>query len=258
MKRAILVLIVALASVYAQQCAFALPPITRAVPRTDPPKPVPPAPVPTPAEILALRAKIAELVSQEAAMVAALNAELAKLGPSVQKVEASSIGKPGKDGHSPVLTWVGDQIAIDGKVTGPHLTGPIGPPGPQGPAGPPAPTPPILDPLGQALTAAWSFESSADKTKVQDLASYYAAAALKPGGIIYDSGNTTPEQIHEVFKAARDKAMMGALPNTIEAIRKWMNTTLSPDPANKPLDDTTRDKIAAAFNKVSKSLTELK
>ena len=33
------------------------------------------------------------------------------------------------------MTWSGDQIAIDGAVTGPHLTGPQGVQGPQGPPG---------------------------------------------------------------------------------------------------------------------------
>lgn len=33
-------------------------------------------------------------------------------------------GLKGDPGHSPVLTWSGDQIAIDGVVSGPHLTGP--------------------------------------------------------------------------------------------------------------------------------------
>jgi hypothetical protein len=45
-------------------------------------------------------------------------------------------GAPGADGHSPVLTWSGDQIAIDGSVTGPHLTGPQGPAGPAGTVSP--------------------------------------------------------------------------------------------------------------------------
>ena len=50
-------------------------------------------------------------------------------------------GKKGDSGHSPVLTWSGDQIAVDGVVSGPHLTGPQGVqglqgvPGNQGPAG---------------------------------------------------------------------------------------------------------------------------
>jgi hypothetical protein len=39
---------------------------------------------------------------------------------------AGGDGTDGADGHSPVLTWSGDQIAIDGTVTGPHLTGPAG------------------------------------------------------------------------------------------------------------------------------------
>jgi hypothetical protein len=38
-------------------------------------------------------------------------------------------GAQGEAGHSPVLTWSGDQIAIDGAITGPHLTGPQGPTG---------------------------------------------------------------------------------------------------------------------------------
>jgi len=33
-------------------------------------------------------------------------------------------GDDGLDGHSPVLTWEGDRIAIDGVATGPSLTGP--------------------------------------------------------------------------------------------------------------------------------------
>lgn len=32
----------------------------------------------------------------------------------------------GEDGNSPILTWSGDQIAIDGVIAGPHLTGPTG------------------------------------------------------------------------------------------------------------------------------------
>ena len=40
-------------------------------------------------------------------------------------------GTTGTAGHSPVLTWSGDQIAIDGVVSGPHLTGSPGAPGNQ-------------------------------------------------------------------------------------------------------------------------------
>lgn len=43
-------------------------------------------------------------------------------------------GSNGVDGHSPTLTWSGDQISIDGVVSGPHLTGPAGPTGADGAA----------------------------------------------------------------------------------------------------------------------------
>ena len=44
-------------------------------------------------------------------------------------------GSDGADGHSPTLTWVGDQLAIDGVATGPHLTGPQGDVGAKGDKG---------------------------------------------------------------------------------------------------------------------------
>jgi hypothetical protein len=50
-------------------------------------------------------------------------------------------GPAGTDGHSPVLTWSGDQIAIDGVTTGPHLTGPQGLKGDPGSAGSAGSTP---------------------------------------------------------------------------------------------------------------------
>lgn len=43
--------------------------------------------------------------------------------------EPPADGAPGEPGHSPVLTWQGDQLAVDGVVSGPHLTGPRGPVG---------------------------------------------------------------------------------------------------------------------------------
>lgn len=49
-------------------------------------------------------------------------------------------GEAGSNGYSPILTWDDDQIAIDGTVSGPHLTGPPGEPGEPGdPGGPPGP-----------------------------------------------------------------------------------------------------------------------
>lgn len=54
-----------------------------------------------------------------------------------------STGATGAAGHSPVLTWSGDRIAIDSVVTGPHLTGPQGPKGDKGDTGPADPA--VLD-----------------------------------------------------------------------------------------------------------------
>ena len=53
-----------------------------------------------------------------------------------RKGDTGADGLPGADGHSPVLTWSGDQIAVDGVVSGPHLTGPQGVQGVQGIQGP--------------------------------------------------------------------------------------------------------------------------
>ncbi len=44
-------------------------------------------------------------------------------------------GEPGLDGHTPVLTWLEDRIAVDGTATGPHLTGPQGLKGDKGDTG---------------------------------------------------------------------------------------------------------------------------
>lgn len=47
-------------------------------------------------------------------------------GPPGEHGPPGPPGADGADGISPVHTWVGDQIAIDGVVSGPHLTGPAG------------------------------------------------------------------------------------------------------------------------------------
>ena len=54
-----------------------------------------------------------------------------------RKGDTGADGLPGADGHSPVLTWSGDQIAVDGVASGPHLTGPQGVQGVQGIQGQP-------------------------------------------------------------------------------------------------------------------------
>jgi hypothetical protein len=50
-------------------------------------------------------------------------------GPAGPPGPQGERGETGAAGHSPVLTWSGDRISIDGVVTGPHLTGPQGPSG---------------------------------------------------------------------------------------------------------------------------------
>ncbi len=54
-------------------------------------------------------------------------------------------GPQGPAGHSPVLNWSGDRIAIDGSLTGPQLTGPPGPAGPKGDKGDTASDTKIVD-----------------------------------------------------------------------------------------------------------------
>ena len=58
---------------------------------------------------------------------ATLNSGVLTIGvPQGQTGATGAAGAAGAAGHSPVLTWSGDQIAIDNVVTGPHLTGPAG------------------------------------------------------------------------------------------------------------------------------------
>lgn len=72
-------------------------------------------------------------------------------GPVGPSGPAGPAGPAGAAGHSPVLSWSGDQIAIDGSLAGaPHLTGPQGPTGPQGAGGPAGPA----GPAGSAGAAA--------------------------------------------------------------------------------------------------------
>lgn len=236
------------------------------------PTPTPPMPAPLPLKADALRtqalarvaeldakakdrkAKIEALLKEDEAEAAERKAvaDAAKaLGSAAPPApEVIGIGKPGPPGHSPVLTWVGDQIAIDGKVTGPHLTGP------QGPAGPPGPQP-ITDPFAKAIADAWALESAADKAHLKDLARLYAQAAVKPTGTVYIAGNDTAKKIVGVLHAARVAMMQEALPNVREVLKKQLDTDLVM-PENKPLDDAARDKIANAFLNVATHLAELK
>jgi len=218
--------------------------VAQAAPKADPPPPAP-APTPTVADILAMRAKIAEMVKQEAAMVAALNAELAKLGASAGQVEAMGVGRPGPPGPRGPAGPKGDP-------------GPAGPQGPVVPQGPPGGPPAPVDPFAKALANAWALETTADKARIGDLVSIYRVAATKPNGTIYLAANDTGKKVHDIFKTARDAFLQGSLPHVIEAIRKQQDAELILVLENKPLDDATRDKIADSFLNVAKHLSELK
>ncbi len=120
-----------------------------------------------------------------------------------------------------------------------------------GPRPPPAPP----DAFVKALQDAWALETPADKARIADLAAIYRVSATKPSGTIYLAANDTGKKVHDVFKSARDAFMQGALPNVIEAIRQHQNAELT-IPENKPLDDATRDKIAASFMRFARSAPE--
>lgn len=220
-----------------------------AEPPTKPPKaaaadPVP-APTPTVADILAIRAQIADMVKREAAMVALLNADLSKLGiPAVESVGIGRRGPPGPIGPA-------------GKDGAPGAKGDKGDKGDQGPPGTgPVTPPPVTDPFVKALTDAFAKETDADKAKLSLLATIYSQSTAA-GGVIYNPANDTAAKVHAMFKSVRDGLMVGALPNVIEAIRLQQNADLV-IPENKPLDTATRDKIATSFAKVGKLLSELK
>jgi hypothetical protein len=101
------------------------------------------AAIPERPDVSTLGARLADLEGQLAGLaapnlsdilsrLAALEVEAASLAtpsraePAQAGSDAGPKGAPGDDGHSPVLTWSGDQIAIDAVVSGPHLTGPAG------------------------------------------------------------------------------------------------------------------------------------
>jgi len=55
-----------------------------------------------------------------------------QVGPQGPKGDTGAAGTAGANGHSPTVSMSGDQITVDGVITGSHLTGPAGPTGPSG------------------------------------------------------------------------------------------------------------------------------
>ena len=125
-------------------------------------------------------------------------------------------GDPGPAGHSPVLTWVGDQIAIDG-VLGPHLTGPQGPTGATGatgPEGPPGVANGITTAIYGEMAADGSVISGANwawRYQYYDTSTYTYVLNLnimtdptkKPTCLVevYDDAATDPTDLHNWFRA---------------------------------------------------------
>lgn len=81
------------------------------------------------------------------------------IGPQGLKGDTGATGAQGAAGHSPALSWSGDQIAIDSIVSGPHLTGPQGS---QGPAGPPGPSGASVFPIVYTVTRSISCAARPD------------------------------------------------------------------------------------------------
>lgn len=65
-------------------------------------------------------------VGTESQWLASLIGPQGATGPKGDTGQQGIQGPAGQDGHSPVVTLVGDQISVDGVVQGPHLTGPAG------------------------------------------------------------------------------------------------------------------------------------
>lgn len=210
-----------------------------------------PAPTPTVADILKTREEIAKLVAKEAAQVAALNADLKKLG--IAPVEATGIGRPGKDGHSPVLTWGtgadADRIAIDGKFTGPHLTGPQGPPAP----GPVVP----VDPFAQAIADAFAATPEAEKPLVASLAAVWSNEAAN-----LNSETTTQDVITTLIVGRKLKIGDGQLRALRTLIDTELGRTWDADNPTQPKKLTLTADIRAVtktyMTKVSDLLSKLK
>lgn len=223
----------------------------------DPPPAAPAAP--SVASIKARREKIAALqkeyaakldalVKEDAAEVVALNRELATLGV-IGKVEPLSIGigKPGKDGHSPVVKFGtgadADRLAIDGIVSGPHLTGPKGDPG-SGPVVPP-------DAFQALLQAAYTAEPAADKAiQVAWLADFFTSASV-PGTPIW--ANTNTADLLKVLLAVRH----AKIPDTsLTKVRAVVDAELVKlfTLSSIPLDDVLKATAQAKFKIIGTAL----
>lgn len=79
-----------------------------------------------PVNVTVVPETISVTIEQQGAAAVTLTTEIGKV------LNVATPGEQGIPGRSPVLTWSGDQIAVDGVVTGPHLTGLAGSDGVRG------------------------------------------------------------------------------------------------------------------------------
>lgn len=210
---------------------FAIAPLAFA---TDPP--VTPKAAPSVASILARRAKIAELLKEDAAEVDAMNKEIAKLN-GITKIESFSIGKPGPPGpRGP-----------------PGPQGPKGDTGPQGPPGPPAPTP--VDTFAAAVQSAYDADVTPNKKQLTaDLAALYTAWPVQA---FSDSNINTTDKLLANWLVARRALVKDTELTAVRAVVDAELKTLF-GPTSIPFDAALKAKAIPVYQKIANALKAVK
>jgi len=227
----------------------------------DPPKPSPEPPLvaPTVADVLKANADAEAAIIKAKATFEAWKKDAAKIDPSIAKLDfaigkASRPGPPGKDGHSPVLTWGtgadSDRIAIDGKFTGPHLTGP---------PGPPAPVP--VDAFVKAVQDAYTASPEANKaTLTSNFAAVFQAAL---DGKYVDTDPETGVLLARMLVARKLKIQDNELVGLRKVVTDTIQPLMGPSEASQPLTDAasgvgSRAAIKAQFQKIIDAIKAVK
>jgi hypothetical protein len=223
---------------------------------TDPPTPAP-VPTPTVADVLKTREEIAKLVAKEAAQVAALNAELRKLG--IPPVEGFGIGKPGKNGKDGLSAY---EIAKKNGFVGTEVEWLVslkGPKGDKGDKGDPGPGPVVpVDAFTQAVLDAWAITPEAEKTLAVKLAAVWANEAAN-----LDAEAKNSDIINMLITGRRLKQIGDT---QLRAVRTVIDTEIGRlfDPANPTqpkvfaLTPEWRAAIKTHMNKTATVLSQLK
>ncbi len=120
------------------------------------------------------------------------------------------------------------------------------------------PTPPV-DPFQAILQAAYFSDTDADKaTSVATLKSLYQAAAALAPGTFFQTSQGVMKWIKDSEAAAKPPLLDAAIPHVRDAIEAELNKTISPTTNANPLDQPTKDLIAAQFNRMAVALGNLK